>query len=358
MNEEIPTWLISISDELFIWLWSLQVDNQPGWFRFCREGALFEPDERAGLGISCLVLKTFHMLNLTQRLPDGYLTKWTQRIQSFQTKRGRFTGFFEDPALLRPLDQRAGWFKYDLATRRAETRQACATLLCVGARPLVPISKLPATVKGVQKFIQELPWEIPWAAGSHTGHLMAFLHINAKFFGQSSTANNLLPVVIQQLDNLRDEQTGSWFRGPRPSPQQVINGAMKVISGYSFCGLPFGRVNHLIDYCLASINDEHGCDNADIVFVLHQCHQLTHYREEEIQHFARNRLEEIKHFRAPDGGFSFAVGQAQTHYYSVPMSRGLPEGDIHGTTLFVWTLVMLADILGWRTKLGWQLPIT
>ena len=34
------------------------------------------------------------------------------------------------------------------------------------------------------------------------------------------------------------------------------------------------------------------------------------------------------------------------------------EADIHGTFLHTWTLVMISDILGWKDKLGWELPIT
>jgi hypothetical protein len=335
----------------------LSVPNHPGWVRFCREGALLEPSEKTGLGISCLALKTCVMLGLVARLLQGELEGWVNHIQSFQTEKGRFVSFFEDPAVLRVTDKRAGWFRRDILTRRAETRQACATLLSVGSVPLQPIAQLPRMSHQVRRYIQGLDWTEPWGAGSHVGHLLFFYELNARVFGETATADELLPVVISELDRLQDPESGSWY-SRRPAPHQVVNGAMKVLTGYAFLNKPFRYPERLIDTCLAVANDDDGCNNADVIYVLHQCSHHTTHRREEILDYCIRRLKTVERFRREDGAFSFYGDRAQTNYYGASVSRGLRESDVHGTTLFVWTLVMIGDLLGFNQEMGWKLPVT
>jgi len=350
----MPKWLENLADEIWEWFLTVRVLGQPGWVRFCREGALFEPGDRAGLGMSCLALKTLYMLNLLDRLSPGELEDWIAYIHSFQTVSGRSAGYFEDQALLRVVDR---WWRRDWATRRAETRQACAALLSVDARPKAPIRSIPRSPRDVRQFIRQLPWETPWVAGSHASHLMFFLHVNATVFGENSTEKILLPVILEKLEALQDPETGSWFTG-NPSPEQMINGAMKVITGYSFLSLPFRHADRLIDFALTLANDYDACHHTDLIYVLHQCSRLSGHRLSEVHQVAEQRLADIIRFRRRDGAFSFRPEGSGLVYYGVPMSRGLPVSDIHGTTLFVWALVMIADILGWRAELGWRLPVT
>ncbi len=349
-------WLETLADEIWEWFLTIHVPDRPGWVRFCSEGALFEPGDRSGLGMSCLALKTLYMLNLTDRLSPGELADWVRYIQSFQTVSGRFAGYFEDPELLRILDRRLLFKRLDWATRRAETRQACATLLCVKARPKAPLIFLPQTPSTVKRYLHGLSWKIPWAAGSHASHLMTFFHINS-MLGYQSEEDTLLPVILRELDSLQDPETGCWFKG-KPSAEQMINGAMKVITGYSFIGLPFNHAERLVDFALTLANDIDACHHADLIYVLHQCSLLIKHRFNEIQQVAEKRLSEIVRFRRNDGAFSFGPNGSGTNYYGVPMSRGFPVSDIHGTTLFVWTAVMISDLLGEITTLGWRLPIT
>jgi hypothetical protein len=350
-------WLSDLRDSVWEWLAQMRVPDHPGWIRFCQDGALLEPAERVGLGISCLALKICVMLGLIPRLPQAELDGWVEHIRSFQTSSGHFAGFFEDPAVLRIADRRAGWFKRDEATRRAETRQACATLLSVDSSPNYPINRLPKTPGQVCEYIRGFDWSQPWGAGSHAGHLLFFYGLNARLFGQVEMADTLLPIVFAELDRLQDPETGSWY-SHRPGPQQMVNGAMKVLTGYAVLDKPFRYPERLIDTCLAAANDEHGCDNADVVYVLHRCAHYTTHRRGEIRDYCMRRLETIERFRRADGAFSFFEGRAQTSYYGAPVSRGLAESDVHGTTLFVWTLTLIGDLLGYNQELGWRLPVT
>ena len=353
---ELHSSLENLGDEIWEWFLTLRIPEHPGWVRFCREGAVFEPGAKAGLGMSCLALKTLHMLNMLERLDPGEKESWTAYIQSFQTKKGRSAGYFKDPGLLRVLGWRSWLRGFGLAVQRAETRQACAALMCVGANPKWAITSIPQTSRSVKRFLHRLPWKTPWAAGSHASHLMAFFHIN-RMLDYSSAEESFLPVILNELDALQDPDTGCWFRG-KPSSEQMINGAMKVITGYAFVGLPFKYAERLIDFALTLANDLDACHHADLIYVLHQCKRLTEHRFMEIQSVAERRLSEIVRFRRKDGAFSFREDGAGLNYYGVPMSRGLPVSDIHGTTLFVWTAVMISDLLGSMTALKWRLPVT
>lgn len=183
MVSSIPKWLETLADEIWEWFLKIRIPEHPGRVRFCKEGDLFNPNKRAGLGLSCLALKTLYMLNLLDRLNPNELKGWISYIKSFQTIKGKTEGYFEDPALLKKLDQPLGPFlRRDWNVRRAETRQACAALLCANAKPAIPIKNIPKTPRGVRHFIHRLPWENPWAAGSHASHLMFFLQFKCYFF--------------------------------------------------------------------------------------------------------------------------------------------------------------------------------
>jgi hypothetical protein len=342
-------WLRGLADGVWGWLSGLRAPGRPGWVRLCREGALVEPGPRAGLGVSCLALKTCAMLGLLPRLEPGEAEGWVRHIRSFQAESGRSSGFFEDPTVTRPADRKAGWFRRDVKVRLAETRQACAALMTVGSAPLHPVSRLPGTPEEARAFVAALDWDRPWDAGSHAGHLL--------FFYGLSCAEGLSAAVLSELDKRQDPATGAWF-AQRPGMEQLVNGAMKVLTGYAALGKPFARAERLIDTCLEAGHEEHACNNADVVYVLSECARRTGHRRREVEDYLVRRLAVLRRFQRPDGGFSFYPDGAQDHYYGARVSRRLPESDVHGTTLFAWTLAMIGDTLGWNRDLGWRLPVT
>lgn len=352
-------WLLSMKDSIWEWMLSLQDGAHPGRFPWSKTGSLVQPSDRAGLGASALALKVAYQIDCLGSVKAERLKQWTDYICSFQTKPpARFAGFFEDPWLLKIADRNAGWFKKDIETRRAETRQACAALLAAGAKPRFPVLQLPKSPEEVRQYVSRLDWEKnPWGAGSHAGHLMFFLKMNADVFGRSAEYEQLAPVVLEQLNRLQDKATGSWFVG-NPSVPQKVNAAMKVLLLYDLIERPFRWPERLIDFCLTTANEEDACHSVDIIYVLHECHRWTSHRQGDVRRFAERKLDVINRHRRPDGAFSFFPDRTGTVYYGVRVAKGLPESDIHGTHLLVWATTLIADLLGFREELGWRLPVT
>tara|TARA_B100000029_G_scaffold91521_1_gene81470 strand:+ start:2057 stop:3259 length:1203 start_codon:yes stop_codon:yes gene_type:complete len=385
-----PGWMLSLTQDINDWLKNLETGDGVGCYRFSTNHSTFNGNLNNGLGITCLVFKTLYILGLTDKGDASKNEEWIKRIKSFQNATGRTSGFFEDPGLLSILDARESRFlnsvrinKYmrntfilknvysaliyldtmfplferNIQIRRAETRQACATLMMLNTYPEISVKNIPNNSSEVKNFINDLDWETPYNAGSHAGHLLAFLHINSKTFGINQQSK-LKETITNELDKLRNPITGAWHKG-NESERQIINGAMKVLSGYSFCNLPLPNLERLIDYCLKASNDEQACDNVDITFVLHQATKVTEYRKNDIKNFALSRIQLVEKFRIGRTGFAFSLTKPKRSYYGVNMTTGEKlEADIHGTFLHTWTLVMISDILGWKDKLGWELPIT
>ena len=74
--------------------------------------------------------------------------------------------------------------------------------------------------------------------------------------------------------------------------------------------------------------------------------------------YARERLCMYReHWWEDRGGFSFFPRKANKIYYGAYISKGRPEPDIHGSHLFLWGMVLICRILGWK-EFGLRLPVT
>jgi hypothetical protein len=355
-------WVYELPDSIWNWLLSVRDEHHLGMFRYCRTGATFQPSLKRGLGTSSLALKVCFQINSLSKVEGTDLLQWTEYIQSFQRGPENKSGtFFEDRWLLRTVDWQARLFRRawkDLATRRAETRQACAALLCADSTPKFPVLGIPNSRSEVDKYFYSLPWrKNPWGAASHVSHLVFFLKLNADCFGHRAAYEELLPYIFEKLDSLHDRETGSWFTGNPPEPQ-IINSAMKIILAYDLIGKSPEYAERLVDFCLGATTYDDACHNVDILYVLYYCSKWTSYRIDDLKSFAEKNLELIKRHYKSDGAFSFYPDKAGNYYYGAKMSRGNPESDIHGTHLLVWALTMIGELLGFNKELGWKLPIT
>lgn len=355
------------SSSILPWLKSLQDPSNPGHFKLCKRGATLSPSHNKGLGISCLALKIAYTINAIDQFTSHQMEQWADYIRSFQIgEHRRFSSFFEDKGLVNSVDglklgpvYLGGPFKFikNIAVRRAETRQACASLLCIGKRAKYPVKSIPDNADEALKYFHSLNWKQAWVAGSHFSHLIFLLKYNADNFGRRQAYEDITPILWNELDKLLDKKTGCWFKG-NCADFQKINGAMKVFTAYSIVKRPPSHPEKLIDFCLAASHDNDGCGVLDILHVIHYCAKYSNHRKGEVKQFAEQQLGEILKFRKKDGAFSFYPDKSQIKYYGQKVSRGLCESDIHGTHLFTWTLCLIAEILEDFNKISWNIPVT
>lgn len=349
-------WIENLTDSIWNWCLSVRDNQHPGYFYYCRSSKKIKPSSKIGLGFTSMALKIAYQINCLDRLSNDELQQWTEHICSFQRGLwGRLTGLFDDRAVMNSLKKWMLQDNYTFQVSKAETRQACAALLAAQARPRWPIRAIPHTEQQVVKYIDNLPWHLPWRAGSQATHLIFFWQLNAKLFNK--TQEDLIPIVLAKFDEFQDKETGTWFRG-NTSPEQKVNGAMKILTAYTLLGKGFAYPEKLIDFCLDMGNDQDACHNVDILYVLYQCNRLTRYRYSDIQDFAARRVEIIQTHYKPDGAFSFFPEHTGTHYYNQEVARPYVESDVHGTHLLVWGLTMAGELLGFNQSLGWRAPIT
>jgi len=203
--------------------------------------------------------------------------------------------------------------------------------------------------KRIDKYLSRLNWKKPWSAGSHFSHLVFFLKNS-----DLSDKENLINYAIDWVNKLQHSEDGAWYKG-RPDLREKINGAMKVITGLKVAEkMHFKYPKKLIDLCLSAKNNEHACDNFNIIYVLHYASKMIRntYRFLEIQNFARDRLEIYRNYYFPEiGGFSFLPDRANMYYYRAKITKGLNEPDIHGTCMFLWGISIISQILGINKEL-------
>ena len=358
---KIPKWVKEHRIRTWNWFQTIQDQKNPTYIKLCSKGNYLNPNEYSGLGWSALALKLYHMLNFFSL--DTKITKkeFANRIKSFQNNGNDQLGYFEDKKLLKKLDKwsfRKFKFKRDMNARRAETRQAIVALKCINEKPNFPLNFMFNDETQVRRFINELPWGTnPWHAGSHTSHLLIFLHTNSYFF-KNLNFSILTEVIFNELNKLYKPDIGSWFTD-NPPDYQKINAAMKIYSAYDFFDIEVPGAKKIIDYALKIILEEGACNHVDMMYVLHVASKSTKYRKKDIQNFAYEALNSIRNHIQPDGGMCYRLEGTQNNYYGAKVSKGIRGiGDLHGTKLFTWSLVIIADILNWRKELKWKLPIT
>ena len=152
--------------------------------------------------------------------------------------------------------------------------------------------------------------------------------------------------MAEFISRLSDKQTGSYFTSYPASSREIINGAMKVISGLDWLGQEIHRPQELIDFCLDNKPVLEGCDIVDFTYVLYKCTQQSTHRRSEVNKLFITFLDEInKLYKKEEGGFSYFYRKSQTHYYGSTITTGEDISDIHGTTLCLWAILMILDTL-------------
>ncbi len=359
--------LRALRDSLAGYLEGVASRLAPGRFRFCRQGSLVPTAGHQASMPTCFAVKAAWQAGLWQEWPQERRRGCVEFIRSFQES----SGWFIDPWLERAsrthmrkilrqgtlaLLGKGSWAELRDRTarnRRAETRQCAATLFMVGEKPPYPLPVEAATVTGVRSYVQRLDWRQPWSAGSHLSHLLFLLSSNYRAFGEPTNYEALIDAILGFLADIRDPQSGCWFRGAPPSAIK-INGAMKVLSGLRWVSRPYPDCTQLLDFALRQPFEAEGCGFLNRVFVVREALRGVPegYRQGQVRDLAIQTLAAVQPFRKPDGAFSFYDDHAATTYYGAPVSHGLLESDLHGCAMMAWAVALAVELLGPDSLLG------
>ena len=312
------------------------------------------------LGFSCYALKIYYMTGEITNLTNKELSDWTNYIKSFQKNNYKnFSGYFIDPEYVNYYDKTLSKETIVSTTKtilnilpsknyeikkvkkakgiNAETKQAIATLKEVGKLDKIHLDLDYKNYNDVEKYLNSLDWSKPWSAGAQFSSFCVYSNLLNLNFEDS---------LNEYITELVDFETGSYFAKRPINSREVINGAMKVITGLDWIG---GEIHHpekLIDYCLTNKPVLEGCDVVDFIYVLYKCSKQKNYKKMEINELFTELLDAILElFVKKDNAFSYFPGYSQTHYYGVPISKGNESADIHGSLLCLWGILMILDNL-------------
>lgn len=311
------------------------------------------------LGFSTYGLKLYYMLGLWEPLSNKKKNEWCDYINSFQKNTNNlpknsyidselhnfYKSFdiqemFKDSA--KNLIKLLGKKNYDSRNTKfkkainAETKQAIATLYQVGFKNKEPLEDTFYSENLLNSYLNNLDWSKPWTSGAQFASLCVY---------SKTQSFDYEPILLKFSEKILDSETGSYFIQKPKHTREVINGAMKIISGLDWLEHEIHHPTKLIDYCLNNKPILEGCDVVDYIYVLYKCSKQTDYKKREINLVLMSLFHEIKLLYSKlDGGFSYFKNKSQTHYYGVPVSKGLQTSDIHGTLLCSWALLMILDL--------------
>ena len=224
----------------------------------------------------------------------------------------------------------------------ADNKQAISTLYELGNKNERKIENIFNEENNVINYLNSLDWSRPWNAGAQFSSLCVYSE--TQNFNYKRTLESF---ILTKLNS----QTGSYHNPNISDNREVINGAMKVISGLDWLGSEIHHPKKLIDFCLDNKPYLEGCDVVDYVYVLYKCLKQENHRRKEIQNVFTVLLDEIlKLYNESDRGFSYFQNKSQTHYYGIKISKGLDVADLHGTTLCIWAINMILEGLEMSNK--------
>lgn len=325
------------------------------------EKGLTKQGESLELGFSTYALKIYYMLGMWNELKEIEKNDWIFFINSFQNENTKFgKNFYIDKTILnyyskfqtkREIKNLSKYLlniflnkNYDLKSTQlvkainADTKQAISTLYEVSSKNYKPIPNTFIDESFQTRYLDSLDWSKPWSAGAQFSAMCVYS------ITQNYGNKNFL---ISYSNNLVDKRTGSYFKAEPNESREIINGAMKVITGLDWLNQEIHYPKNLIDFCLSNEPINEGCDIVDYIYVLYKCSEQTNYKKNNIDEKMIQGIEKIKSlYLSEDLGFSYFKNKSQNYYYGVPISYGHKTADIHGTLLCTWGLIMAMKTLG------------
>ena len=311
------------------------------------------------LGNSCYAIKLKILLNEWDKIKSNDQQKWINYLTSFQNHNYlNYETHFVDQVIYNYYQDQKSAYKDAIKKSlnfltnsnykpnnlklnesiNAETKQAVSTIYDSGFENTIKIKEAYKDDDLLIQYLDGLNWSYPWNSGGQYASLCVYSKTQG-YKKEQILENYILKLI--------DSKTGAYFRNKPSSSREIINGAMKIISGLNWINVPVHKPKELIDFCLKNKPDAEGCDIVDYVFVLYSCAMQTNYNRKDIA----ITLEEIfqflidKLYKTNEGGFSYFINKTQTHYYGLPVSKGENKADLHGTLLCIWAISMIEKII-------------
>tara|TARA_B100000989_G_scaffold166659_1_gene124589 strand:+ start:1815 stop:2921 length:1107 start_codon:yes stop_codon:yes gene_type:complete len=314
--------------------------------------------EMLRLGFSTYGLKLYFMLGEWGKLSELNKKEWIDYLNSFKRNYVSFpnNSFIDDTLydyytkfsiaitskdLIRSTLNKFTNRNYDTKKIKfkkavnADTKQTIATLFEVGytnSDPFLP--EFNSNIE-IEKYLTSLNWKTPWTSGAQFASYCVYSKTNSNIYHE--TLNNFINKIVSK-------ETGSYYSNTPTHSREIINGAMKVLTGLDWLDSKIHYPEKLIDYCISNKPVMEGCDIVDYIYVLYRCTKETDYKKQEILKIFDESIKDISVlFHEKDGGFSYFENKSQTHYYGLNITQGNKTADIHGTLLCVWALMMILE---------------
>ena len=360
-------------DNLHSFIESLQKEDE-NFLYFPTNIGLTQDGKNLSLGFSTYVLKLFYMTGLWDDLSKPVRDKWIENINSYQKNHQNLPinsyidqtllNFYKKPPISKKIKNSikkqlsflstVNYYSLDvqlLNAIRAETKQAISTIHQVGYKNTKPYLEFPKSESEIISFLESFDWSKPWDAGANFSSICVFSNTQLP----ANEYQNNKEVLYKFASKIVDKETGSYFIGKTPSETELINGAMKVITGMDWLNVPIHEPEKLIDYCLGVVPKNEGCDIVDLVYVLFKCSEQTNYKKNEIILYMIDIYKLIfDHYFKDYGGFSYYLNKSQMYYSGLIISEGKSTPDIHGTLLLCWAISMI-DKISESNNLGWNI---
>ena len=324
------------------------------------KSGLTKHGELLSLGFSSYALKIYFMSSEWQKLTKEKQLGWVRYINSFQGNKkllpknsyidSSFYNYyhnlsFKNEAKFKMKEILNFTIGKNYETKKgtisksinAETKQAVATLFELGHTNEKKIENIYEKDNDLTNYLESLNWAKPWSAGAQFSSLCVFSKTQDFNFESS------LEGFITKLAN---SETGSYYTGQPKEIREVINGAMKVISGLDWLDVNIHYPEKLIDFCLDNTPVLEGCDIVDFIYVLYKSSKQSNHRRREVNELFKTLLLDIKKlYFEEEKGFSYFLNKSQTHYYGVEITKGDNVADLHGSILCLWGVLMILETL-------------
>ena len=315
---------------------------------------------KINMGYNCYAVKLYKLANEWDNLNENRKLKWIKYLEDYQQHENHeYVNYFVDPEVKKYFDKYLSIYNFKSITKgslnlllnknyeeknkhifktlNADSKQTISTLNEIGIKIQNSPDQYFKDYGNVEGYLNSYDWKKPWDAGAQFSSISLY---NETF--NLGLDDNLNKFIESKLD----ENTGSYFDTIPDSPRQIINGAMKVLSGLDWLNCPVHLPEKLIDFCLQNKPKFEGCDLVDYIYVLYKCSIQTDYKKKEINELLKDVLNYLKLlYKETENGFSYYIDKSQTHYYGIKISKGTNTADIHGTILSVWAIVMILDLL-------------